>query len=123
MLILAPTGPEDNPPPARKPRGRPPKIEGSEEPVSPATRELQRKFGVDLREARVAAGLPQQEVAQVLGTSYQNVSKAELGRSNLTIDVMQRLAVAVRCSLVLHLNPDGAAQAVELKRSLEKPET
>lgn len=119
--MLAPAGSDDTPIPARKPRGRPPKTKGSEEPISPATRDLQRKFGVDLREARVAAGLTQQEVAQVLGTSYQNVSKAELGRSNLTIDVMQRLAVAVRCSLVLHLNPDGAAQAVELKRSPEKP--
>lgn len=96
-------------------RGRPPKAQRSPTPISPATLELQRKFGADFRGARIAVGLTQAEVGQLIGSIHTTVSKVERGLLNLTIDVMQRLAVAVRCSLVLHLNPDGGPQSARLE--------
>ena len=63
---------------------------------------------------------PLTEVAKLIDASYQNVAAVEHGRRNLTIDIMRRLAVAVGCSLVLHLNPDGAPQSARLERGPAK---
>lgn len=82
--------------------------------------ELQRQFGADFRAAREASGLTQDQVARLIDASYQNVAAVEHGRRNLTIDVMRRLAVAVGCSLVLHLNPDGAPLSARLERDPSK---
>ena len=64
--------------------------------------------------------MTQAEVAKLIDASYQNVAAVEHGRRNLTIDIMRRLAVAVGCSLVLHLNPDGAPQSARLERGPAK---
>lgn len=112
--------PSDAPPPRPKPKGRPSKADKPPAPISPATRELQRKFGEDFKTARLAAGLTQAGVARLIDVSYQTVGLVENGKRNLTIDVMRRLAVAVGCSLVLHLNPDGAPLSARLEREPPK---
>lgn len=107
--------PDAAPPPRTRRKGRTPR--SGEKIDSPATRELQRRFGADFRAARLAAGLTQAEVARLIDAPHQTVGQVEHGKRNLTIDVMRRLAVAVRCSLVLHLNPDGAPSSAHLERA------
>ena len=98
-------------------RGRPPGVKRED---TPALILLQCKFGADLKAARTAADMSQTDVARVLGTGHSTISKIEAGSMNLTMAVMQRLAVAVQCSLVLHLNPDGAPASVRLERNPPK---
>ena len=100
------TIPSDAAPPRPPRKGRTPRS-GEKRIDSPALIELQRRFGADFKAARLAVGMTQAEVARLVDAPYQTIARVEHGRRNLTIDVMQRLAVAVRCSLVLRLNPDG----------------
>jgi transcriptional regulator with XRE-family HTH domain len=53
-----------------------------------------RRFGVDLRVARVVAGLTQEKVAEGAGLSQKTVSFAERGMRNLRWSVMHALARA-----------------------------
>ena len=106
--------PSDVPPPKPPRKGRTPR--SGEKIDSPATRELQRQFGADFKAARIAAGLTQAEVARLIEAPDTNVSQVENGKRNLTIDAMRRLAVAVGCNLILHLNPNGAPQSARLER-------
>lgn len=68
-----------------------PRLEG-DEPISNGLRAL---FGRNLRAARVALGLRQQEFADAAGFNQQYVSRVEAGQVNLTLDTMRRLAAAV----------------------------
>jgi transcriptional regulator with XRE-family HTH domain len=54
-----------------------------------------RRFGVDLRVARVVAGLTQEQVAERADLSQKTVSFAERGMRNLRWSVMHALARAV----------------------------
>lgn len=49
-------------------------------------------LGVRLRMAREHAGLPQPAVAVVLGCSFSQVSRYELGRHPVTVATLMRLA-------------------------------
>ena len=111
--------PDDaKPPPKLARKGRTPR--SGDKIDSPATRELQRQFGADFKAAREAAGMTQADVARLIDAPNTNVSQVENGKRNLTIDAMRRLAVAVECSLVLHLNPSGAPMSARLKREPPK---
>lgn len=56
---------------------------------------LQILFGERLRQARIAAGLTQPQVGERCGMTAQYVSRVELGRKNLTLITMAKLAEAV----------------------------
>lgn len=59
---------------------------------------LRRIFAVNLRSARLAAGLSQEELADVAGIDRTYVSALERSRYAASLDVMERLATALRVS-------------------------
>lgn len=92
-------------PPAR--RGRPPK----ETPLPPLNAELcaaaeklqlelQRAFGVNLKAARLKAGLTQAETAALVGLTQQHLSLIEAGQQNVTLKTMTLLAKVVNHDLL-----------------------
>lgn len=64
-----------------------------EESLAPPA--LQALFGERLRQARIAAGMTQAEMAERSGVHVQYVSKVELGQKNLTLGTMAKLAAVV----------------------------
>jgi DNA-binding XRE family transcriptional regulator len=56
---------------------------------------LQALFGERLRQARLAAGMTQAEMAERSGVHVHYVSKVELGQKNLTLGTMTKLAAVV----------------------------
>ena len=56
---------------------------------------LQIRFGERLRQARLAAGMTQAEMAERSGIHEQYVGRVEQGRKNLRLDTMVRLAMVV----------------------------
>ncbi|MEU0807067.1 helix-turn-helix transcriptional regulator [Streptomyces sp. NPDC005970] len=55
----------------------------------------QRRFGVEVRRLREAAGLTVSEAAQVLGMRQPHVSNVEAGRTSLSAERLQKLAQAL----------------------------
>jgi transcriptional regulator with XRE-family HTH domain len=62
-------------------------------------------FGANLRAARLERGLSQQEVADRAERSQAKMPAIEAGRTNITIDTMQRLAMAVGLTVLELLTP------------------
>jgi len=70
-------------------------------------RYLRRRFGEELRTARIVAGLTQASVAARAGVSQSFASSVERGRG-VSLEVACRLVAAVGCELGLRLHPsDG----------------
>ncbi len=57
--------------------------------------ELQERFGWNLRFVRKRAGLTQTQLAERSGIHQKEISQVELGKVNLTLGTMQRLAKVV----------------------------
>ena len=62
---------------------------------SEVTRERQRIVSA-LTEARLAAGISQQELARRLGTQKPNISRLESGQINISLDTMLKCADALK---------------------------
>ncbi len=62
-------------------------------------------FGRNLRAARLAAGLSQQDVEKLTGMPQTFISTLERGAGNPTLDTMTRLAAAVAKALPELLQP------------------
>lgn len=74
------------------PKKRPdPAQQGSDVPAT----ELQERFGFNFRMFRKRAGLTQQQVSEQSGIHQKEISQVELGKVNLTLGTMQRLARVV----------------------------
>jgi transcriptional regulator with XRE-family HTH domain len=72
--------------------------------------ELARRFGAELRLARMSAGLTQKQVAVRSGVSQQIISQAERGDAGLSLIARCRMTAAVGHELGLRLFPvDGVA--------------
>jgi transcriptional regulator with XRE-family HTH domain len=69
------------------------------------SRILAQRFGQELRIARVTAGLTQQRVAQLAQLSQGEVSKAERGDVNVSLDARCRMAAAAGHELGWRLYP------------------
>jgi transcriptional regulator with XRE-family HTH domain len=54
--------------------------------------DLQRAIGRNLRQLRAARGLSQEELAEQLGCSRGYISELELGKRNLSLRSLERLA-------------------------------
>jgi len=63
--------------------------------TKPVSGELQVRFGANLRAARTAQRLKQQDLADKSGFGQQYVSRVEDGQINLTLETMERLACAL----------------------------
>jgi transcriptional regulator with XRE-family HTH domain len=85
-------------------------------------RRLQMELGSDLREARLARGLRQIDVARATSVSHATISRVELGRlGNLSVADLARHAAAVGLKLHARFYPTGgglrdAAQLDLLRR-------
>ncbi len=66
---------------------------------------LAASFGRELRIARMSAGLTQADIARLAGVSQQQVSAAELGVGDTSLDVRCRLAAACGHELGWRLHP------------------
>tara|TARA_R110000782_G_scaffold59847_1_gene124003 strand:- start:858 stop:1202 length:345 start_codon:yes stop_codon:yes gene_type:complete len=55
------------------------------------------EFPNRINELRRAAGLTQETLGEMLGTSKMNVSRYETGKQDLTLDWMRRFAEALQC--------------------------
>ena len=60
---------------------------------------LQARFGERLRQARLAMDMTQAEMAKRSGVHGHYIGRVELGRKNLTLGTMLRLATVVGCNV------------------------
>lgn len=59
----------------------------------------------EILSARIEKGLTQKDLAQLTGISQADISRIENGDANPTLDTIQRLAVALGCTLSIKLQP------------------
>ncbi|TKJ43026.1 hypothetical protein CEE36_05950 [candidate division TA06 bacterium B3_TA06] len=59
---------------------------------------LRRKVGEEIRRRRRALGWSQEKLAEKAGISFKYVSKIELGFSNPSVTILNRIAVALKTS-------------------------
>ncbi|WP_080237668.1 helix-turn-helix domain-containing protein [Spirosoma rigui] len=65
--------------------------------------EAKQKVGHLIREARVKAGLTQQELGDKLGVGRATVNGYETGKQNLTVDTLEKVAKALGVELKINL--------------------
>ena len=63
-----------------------------------------------IREARIAAGLPQRVVAQRYGCTRAHLCKLESGSENITVATMERVAAALGCQFYFGFDFKGSNQ-------------
>ena len=73
--------------------------------------DMRRLVGRNVRRARIAAGLSQEELAARSGFGQQYLSGLESGKRNPTIVTIYELSQALGVSHVQLLNPDGEEDA------------
>lgn len=61
-----------------------------------ALQEIQRELARRIRDARVAAGLTQEDVAGTAGIDYKRFQRIEGGTVNLTVRTIMRIASALK---------------------------
>lgn len=66
-----------------------------------------KQFGKLLRDTRKAAGLTQMALSQRLGTDRPTISDWELGKQNVTVDMMHKLIDACGKQLVIDAKEKG----------------
>lgn len=62
-------------------------------------------FGQALRQARIAGGFSQEELAELAGLHRTYIGQIERGERNVSVDNMEHLAIAVGCELWAMLRP------------------
>jgi transcriptional regulator with XRE-family HTH domain len=62
-------------------------------------RNVRQIFGDSLRRHRQALGISQEELAETAGLHRTNIGSVERGERNVSIDNMERLAVAVEATI------------------------
>jgi transcriptional regulator with XRE-family HTH domain len=67
--------------------------------------DLRVAFGRNCRAARIEKGLTQRDVGAIVGLAQQNVALVEIGKANVTLDTMVRMALAVDRDLISLLVP------------------
>lgn len=80
---------------------------GKSQPAEPDPDDIVAVFGVNLKAARLKAGLTQAELAERAGLLQQYVSLVETGKQNVTLTTAQALAHVVeqKVSNMLRLKP------------------
>jgi DNA-binding XRE family transcriptional regulator len=69
------------------------KSKGQEGPHGgPLSAEIRKVFGKNCKEARIRKGLSQQEIAATTGIAQSRVAQIELGRVNVTLETVMRIA-------------------------------
>ncbi|MEL6170404.1 MAG: helix-turn-helix transcriptional regulator [Pseudomonadota bacterium] len=70
-----------------------------------------KEIGAILAEARKAAGMTQQQVADAMGADRSNVIRLEKGRTNATITTIEKYAEAVGMKFILSMRPIDSGPA------------
>ncbi|SFF02357.1 helix-turn-helix domain-containing protein [Spirosoma endophyticum] len=65
--------------------------------------DIKRRVGEKIREARKAKGLTQKELADKISLSVGTVNQYEVGKQNLTIETIQKVANALGVSFDITL--------------------
>jgi len=68
-----------------------------------------------IRARRIELCLSQAQLAERAGTGQALVSRVESGRTIPTLSVLQRLASALDCDLVLHLTPHSGTHSPDTR--------
>lgn len=66
------------------------------------------RFAVNLRKARIGAGLSQEELGAKAGLHRNYIGSVERNEKNISIDAMERLAIALKVDLVDLLSREEA---------------
>ncbi|WP_321161285.1 helix-turn-helix domain-containing protein [Verminephrobacter eiseniae] len=66
-------------------------------------------FSRNLRKVRTGQGISQERLADLCDLHRTYVSSVERGERNITVDNMERLAVALGVDIRVLLNPDDAS--------------
>jgi ribosome-binding protein aMBF1 (putative translation factor) len=61
--------------------------------------DIELKVAMEVAKAREAAKMTQGELARVLKTKQQTISRIEQGAQNVTVETLDRIARALKCSL------------------------
>lgn len=61
--------------------------------------DIQKAFGLRVRSLREARGITQEELAYLSNTQTSHISRIELGQNNTTLDVANRIAMAMQMTL------------------------
>lgn len=69
------------------------------------TPSARQRFATNLRKYRLEQNLSQEELAQLAGLHRTYIGSVERGERNISIDNMERLALALDCTLVDLLLP------------------
>lgn len=71
--------------------------------LSPRTRDVAAALGAQIRQAREAAGISQEELAKKIGMTRSNYARIEQGRTNVTIDSLLRIVGGLDVKLSVEL--------------------
>lgn len=64
-------------------------------------------FGVNVRRVRLARGITLETLADAVGLAYSYLGQIERGKRNPTLDVVERLAMALHSTPIELLTPSG----------------
>lgn len=66
------------------------------------------KIGTSIAKRRKELHLSQEQLAEKADISQTHISKIELGKDNPSLDLLERIATALDCELLIELVPFGA---------------
>lgn len=72
-----------------------------------------------IKELRKLAGLSQEELAQAVGTTFQQISRLEKDERKISIEWMEKLAPALKCAPWELMDNSGGGLSSEEKLLLE----
>ena len=68
-------------------------------------------LGYQISCLRESAGLTQAELARLIGTRQSNVSRLETGNLNFTVEMLEKIAEALRAELTVKFIPHKTSRA------------
>lgn len=69
------------------------------------------RLGYQVFLARESAGMTQMQLAAAIGTRQANISRMEMGDYNFTVEMLRRIAAALRADLHIELSPSSDSKA------------
>jgi len=67
-------------------------------PRTPEEQKQVKKFGANVRRERMAKGLTQERLAELINLNIRNVQKIEAGETNVLVTTVARIRKALGCS-------------------------
>ncbi|MCD1636271.1 helix-turn-helix transcriptional regulator [Martelella mediterranea] len=67
--------------------------------------DIKKRFGMAVKERRIALGISQEELAMRIGADQAYVSRVEAGQVNATLDTADQIALALQTGLAELFGP------------------